>query len=114
MENIKFYELTSPQNSIWLTEQYYKGTPINNICISAVINQEVNFDLLSLAINEFIKNNDSFKLRFKTVDGKLLQYLAEDKTYKFEIVNLKNQEEVDALSKKMLNTVFTIEDSRTI
>ena len=33
MENL--YELTNPQKSIWLTEQYYKGTSVNNICGTA-------------------------------------------------------------------------------
>ena len=29
--------LTNAQKSIWVTEQYYKGSSINNICGTAVI-----------------------------------------------------------------------------
>ena len=27
----KFYNLTNPQKNIWNTEQYYKGTAVNNV-----------------------------------------------------------------------------------
>ena len=60
MEEI--YELTNPQKSIYLTEQYFQNTTINNICGSVLIRQKVNLKLLNTAINFFVKNNDSFKL----------------------------------------------------
>ena len=53
MENL--YELTNPQKSIWLTEQYYKGTQINNIAGTLFIEEPVNFDLLKLAVNKFLE-----------------------------------------------------------
>lgn len=40
-ENI--YDLTNPQKSIWLTEQFYKGTSIENITGSVIISQNVDF-----------------------------------------------------------------------
>ena len=27
----KYYELSAPQKAIWLTEQYYKNTNVNNV-----------------------------------------------------------------------------------
>ena len=45
MEQNKMYELTAPQKSIWLTEQYYKDTSINNICGSLLIKQDVNWEV---------------------------------------------------------------------
>ena len=32
MENKELFELTNPQKSIWLTEQYYPNSNINNVC----------------------------------------------------------------------------------
>ena len=29
---MELYDLTNPQKSIWLTEQFYRGTSINVIC----------------------------------------------------------------------------------
>ena len=51
----KLYDLTNPQKSIWVTEEFYKGTSIENIAGEALISQEVNFDKLSEAINIFFK-----------------------------------------------------------
>ena len=36
------YELTNPQKSIWYTEEFYKGTPINNISGTVIIPKKVN------------------------------------------------------------------------
>ncbi len=38
----KFYNLTTPQKSIYFTEQYYNNTNINNICGSVIIQQKSN------------------------------------------------------------------------
>ena len=38
----KKYNLTTPQKSIYLIEQYYSNTNINNICGTAVIEQKIN------------------------------------------------------------------------
>ena len=54
----KLYNLTYPQKSILLTEQFYKNTPVNNICGSAIIKNVVNFEVLKEAINQVMKKND--------------------------------------------------------
>ena len=43
----KMFNLTAPQNSIWLTEQYYNNTNINNICGSVTISTKIDFDKLN-------------------------------------------------------------------
>ena len=40
MQEQKFYNLTNPQKSIWVTEEYFKGSAINNICGTALIRQK--------------------------------------------------------------------------
>ena len=52
----ELFNLTNPQKSILLTEEFYKGTNINNICGTAIIEDIVNFDLLKKAMNIFVKN----------------------------------------------------------
>ena len=39
-------DLTNSQKSIWVTEQYYKGTSVNNICGTAIIYEKVDFLIL--------------------------------------------------------------------
>ena len=58
----KLYNLTYPQKSILLTEQFYKNTPVNNICGSAIIKNVVNFEVLKEAINQVIKDNDDLRI----------------------------------------------------
>ena len=38
----KMYDLTNPQKSIWYTEEFFKGTPIENITGSVIIPEKVN------------------------------------------------------------------------
>lgn len=66
---MELYDLTNPQKSIWLTEQFYRGTSINVICGTVLIDDIVNFDVLSKAINIFLKDNDSFRIKL-CLDGK--------------------------------------------
>lgn len=108
----EIYELTNPQKSIYLTEQYYQNTTINNICGSVVIKQNVNLKLLNTAINYFIKNNDSFKLRFRQVDSEVFQYFAEDENYNFEKIDIQEESQIEFFAKKEVNTKFDLFASR--
>ena len=112
MEQNKIYELTAPQKSIWLTEQYYENTTINNICGSLLIEENVDLNILNKAINVFIRNNDSFKLRFQQNGTELLQYFAKDKYINFDIIDIKNENQIEFFAKKIVNTKFDIIDSR--
>ena len=111
MEN-KMYELTNPQKSIWLTEQYFQNTAINNICGSLIIKQDTDLNLLNTAINLFIKNNDSFQLRFKKNHENLLQYFAKDENYNFEILPIEKESQIESFAKKIVATQFELIDSR--
>ena len=104
----KLYELTNPQKSIYLTEQYFQNTTINNICGSVVIRQNVNLKLLNTAINYFIKNNDSFKLRLKQVDSEVFQYFAQDQEYNFEKIDIQEESQIESFAKKEVNTKFDL------
>ena len=112
MQSHKVYELTNPQKSIWFTEQYYKGTTINNICGSVLIEQKVDLELLNKAINKFIENNDSFKLRLKLINGTPYQYFVDDTNYNFDIINISDVSEIETYAKKMVSAPFEIIDSK--
>jgi len=53
----KLYNLTSPQYSIWLTEQFSKNTSLNNVGGYVFIHDKINFDCLKKAIEFYIKKN---------------------------------------------------------
>ena len=82
MEN-NLYNLTMPQKSILLTEQYYSNTNINNICGTAIINTEIDFKILEQALNLLVKNNDSLRLKLVKKGNSYKQILSEYKYLNF-------------------------------
>ena len=104
-----FYDLTNPQKSIFLTEQYYSNTNVNNICGTAIIKNKLNFDLLEKAINILIENNDSFRLKFVKSNGNLKQYVSEYYFQKIKLIDLSSEQEVPALEQTLVKKVFNIE-----
>ena len=82
--NKELYDLTNPQKSIWLTEQFYKGTSVNNVCGTVLIDEIIDFDHLLTAINIFIRDNDSFRIHIKIdKNGNVKQYFKdfEERTF---------------------------------
>lgn len=108
----KMYELTNPQKSIWLTEQYYNGTAINNICGSLLVREKLNVELFNLAINKFIENNDSFRLHFTLKNGVPYQYLVQNEFINFEVVDLKDEKDISSLADVIVKVPFTFYDSK--
>lgn len=108
-ENI--YALTNPQKSIWLTEQFYKGTSIENITGSVIISQNVDFGNLKKAINLFVKKNDSFRLKFIVKDDTAMQYVDDFTEFDIETISVETDKDVKCLERKMCDTPFNTLDS---
>ncbi len=109
LNNNEFYRLTTPQKSIFLTEQYYNKTNINNVSGYLHICEPVNIDKLEFAINRFIKENEQFRARFFQDEKQILnQYYANYKTEKIEVIRLKNIEEKKEYEKEFCNKKFNI------
>lgn len=105
------YELTTPQKSIWHTENYYSGTNINNVCGVLTINEPVNFEILNNAIQLFIKNNDVYHTKFIIQNDKLMQYVDDYEPTEIELLSLSSEKEMDLMAQKMANTPFNFLDS---
>ena len=102
------YELTNPQKSIWYTEQFYKGTAINSICGTAIINESVDFNLLKSAINHIIKSHKSFSLKFIIENNFPKQYLA-DVTSSIDLIDVDSIKELEDFRKSVLKDPFDVE-----
>lgn len=107
----ELFELTNPQKSIWLTEQYYKGSTVNNLCGRVNINEKIDFTILEKALNIVVKNNSNFLINFELSNGKLMQYLTEYKYINIETINVKDVADVEAIENSFNNKVFEIENS---
>lgn len=109
MNNKEFYKLTTPQKSIFLTEQYYNNTNINNISGYLHICEPVNIDKLELAINRFIKENEQFRARFFKDEKQILnQYYASYKKEKIEVIKLKDIEQKEKIGEEFGNKRFNL------
>ena len=98
----KTYKLSAPQNSILLTEQYYKGSSINNIGGGIIVHETLDFDLFKKAINNFVNYNDSFRIRLKQTSSSVEQYFEDYSEFDIDIIDLNDESEVVDLDKKIL------------
>lgn len=108
MEN-KVYDLTNPQKSIWLTEQFFQGTCVNNICGTVIIDDIVNFEKLKEAINIFVKDNDSFRIKLRyNSSNEIEQYFSDFSEFNINICTLNSDIELLDLENKMVNIPFEL------
>ena len=103
--------LTNSQKSIWVTEQYYKGSSVNSICGTAIIEEKVDFKKLEKAIKIVCNKHDSFRLKIKVVDGKAMQELDKKEECNIENIEVENLEELENIRRKIVKIPFKIEES---
>ncbi len=85
------YELTNPQKSIWMTEQFYSDTNINNIVGYLKFNKNADFSAIEKAFNYFVMKNDSFKTKIVLEDSSPRQFFDDFVYEDIEIIDLKDE-----------------------
>lgn len=109
--DIKKYELSTPQKSIWLTEQIYNGTNIGTISGTLFIDENINIDLLKETIKIFINKNDSMRTRIIVEDGNPKQFINAVDNPEIEVLNLNNELELKKLENEVSSHVFNLINS---
>ena len=107
----KLYNLTHPQRSIWLTEQFHENTAINNVAGTLTINQEINMELLEKAILLFISSNEALKLKLDFSQKNPMQYVSTDLRYSIKCVEINDENELKDISKKFTKAIFNLKNS---
>ncbi len=107
----KLYSLTNPQKSIYYTEEYYKGTNINNIAGTMTINGPVDFEKFTLAIKQFIKQNDSCRTMLTNEKENIMQYINSYEDFDIEIVDVASKGELSSLANEIVAKPFSIYNS---
>lgn len=90
MLKMNTYDLTNPQKSIWLTEEFYAGTNINNVSGNIIIHEKVDFDLLEKALNIYVQKNDAIRMRLIEVNGIIRQYVKDYSPFTCPNIVLRN------------------------
>lgn len=87
MEQPQKYELTHPQQRIWYTEKLHPGTGMWNNAGTLKIKGKIDYALLEHALNIFLEENDSIRLRVGSEKGTPYQYVAPFEPYRVEILD---------------------------
>lgn len=113
MKSREYYELTKPQQTIWVSEKFI-NEPINNIIGSMYFKDDINIDLLIKATNLIVKNNDALRTVLTYHDEKIMQYFDDFKPFRIEVFDFtsKSQEEVQDFCKKFYDTKFNLLHSK--
>lgn len=107
----KTYELTNAQKSIWLTEEYQKGTSIGNISGLVEIHEKIDEKKLEQSIKEFIKRNDSMRTKIIVEEGSIKQIFEDYKDLDIEIHQIKTKEELGQKAEEIAKTPFKLQKS---
>ena len=111
MEKKDIYELTNPQKSIWNTELFFSNTTVNNICVSGIINEEVNIEILKKAINLLVKENDSFRTKLIVNDSVPVQFFSEYIPFNIDVIKVENKKEFNKIEQQMVEEKFNLINS---
>ena len=107
----KLFNLTNPQKSIWYTEQFYKGSALNNIIGNVFIDEVINFELLKKSIYEFVRNNDGFRLHLVYDENQgIKQTITKFTNFEIDLVALKDKVELEKVEKEMASKPFSLID----
>lgn len=107
----KKYSLTYPEQSIYLTEQFYKNNNINSICGTAIVESKLDFDVLKKAINYVVFKNDSFRIHLTAQKEEVKQYIADYKEFDVEIIDIAGKEDVAVIENNLLQRHFNLFDN---
>lgn len=105
-------KLTNSQKSIWVTEQYYKGSSVNNICGTAIIDEKVDFEKLRKSIEIVCKKHDNFKLQINIKNDGVKQVISELKEIQIDTINVASKKELTEEREKIVKKTFKLENSK--
>lgn len=111
MMSKSFFELSNPQNSIWVTEQFYNHTNMNNICGVFNFNSQIDIKTLKESIQMLVRQNDALRLRIVLKDSKPMQYVADYEPFDIPMALLTNEKELDTLKQTMATDIIDVLDS---
>ena len=109
------YELTNPQNSIYLSEQF-TNTPMNNIVGTMFFKKDIKVDLLKEAVNLTIKNHQAMRTRIFKDDKNNdmpMQYFIDFSPFEIPVFDFSKDtmEDFRGFQKQYAKKIFDIYDN---
>lgn len=89
-----YYKLIPSQDTMYIIQKFTFHKNVAQIPVSFALDLDIDFNLLTKALNIEIERNDSLRLRFKMQDKEVVQYfLPEYKIDSVKVLNFKTLEE---------------------
>lgn len=90
----RYYDLIPSQQNIYMLVKFSFHKEIVQIPASFSIEKDIDFELLTKALNLEYQRNDSLRLRFREIDGKIKQYFLDEYQVKsVPVLHFKTEEE---------------------
>lgn len=82
------YNLTIPQNNIWLVENFYNDKTINVISGTFTIKTGFILEVAQKTVNKFFELNDATRLKFIVEDNHIFQYVDDYKPFDVRTIDI--------------------------
>lgn len=104
------YELTIPQNNIWLVENFYNDKTINIVSGTFTIKSGFVLDIAKKTVNKFSELNDATRLKFIMDNNHIVQYVADYEPFEVRSYDISNmsQGECSALKEQLIHEPLDI------
>ena len=90
---------------------FFSDTNVNNVCVSGIINEVVNFGILKKAINVLVEKNDSFRINLLLSENVPMQTFSTFVPFDIDIINVNSKAEFKSIEQSMVNEKFTLINS---
>lgn len=101
----KMYELSYPQKSIFLTDQFYGDKHISIISGWCMIKEKINYSKLNDALNKLVKENDAYRITFVEENSEIKQIFKEYSYTEYEKLKIKD---INELREYLKNITFDV------
>lgn len=104
------YELTIPQNNIWLVENFYHDKTINIISGTFTIKTGFVLETAKQTVNKFVELNDATRLKFVIENNRILQYVADYEPFEVRSYDISHMslEEISILKEQLIHEPLDI------
>ncbi len=100
------FKLTAPQKNVVETDKFFKNTSISNIGGYAIFDNDVDFEIMDIAINKLIEKADGLRLQLCEENDETLQYIKEYEYKKVNVIEVTN--DILLESNKWMETPFDL------
>ena len=108
----KRYNLSSVQKNIWMLENFYKGTQINNLTGYVIFNEIIDYGAMVEALNYYLKQNEIVRGKIIETESDIYQEIQDFNEIKPEIYNFKDKskEQIEEFINKYSEIPMNIKD----